>query len=218
MRLPSRSDLTGAAALARRAAGAAPGVAVRLVADDRAVAAVRRVTGSASLKRTAAGRDVLLVGTDAGAEPLRAAGALVRIVGEREAAEAVRRSTPDILVICSVPLAEPGAPADFDLAAEAIEHTYLSSVRTILAALPAMRDRRWGQIIAASAAAPEASAGDRAAAVAQAAFLRVVSAEVVGDGVQVTSVNLPSDPERADRRIVEAVALRPRRAPVRLPV
>jgi hypothetical protein len=47
---------------------------------------------------------------------------------------------------------------------------------------------------------------------------RRLLAEVQGDGVTVTRVHLPADPERAARRICEAIALRTRVAPVRLPV
>jgi hypothetical protein len=216
MRLPSVSDVVGAATLARRAAETAPGVAVRLLADDRAVAVVRRATGSAGLRRAVGGRRVLLVGTDAAAAELRRAGATVDVVAPGDAPDAVGGEPPEVLVLCAVPVADGRDSTDMDAAIEAIEATYYASVRAVLAVLPEMRARRSGQIIAASASAPDASPADRAAAEAQRAFLRIVSAEVAGDGVVVTRVNLPSDPERAARRICEAVALRPRQAPVRL--
>ena len=120
-----------------------------------------------------------------------------------------------MLVLCLRPVGGPGDSLDLEVARAALDAVYHPVVRTVLAALPGMRERGRGQVIAASVAAPEAGAGDRAAAAAAQAFLRIVAAEAAGDGVVVTQVHLPADPERAARRVCEAVALRPRVAPVR---
>jgi NADP-dependent 3-hydroxy acid dehydrogenase YdfG len=107
---------------------------------------------------------------------------------------------------------------DIEAAERSLEVNYYAMLRAVLAALPAMRERGSGHIISASAAAPEVAAGDRAAMAAAEAFLLIASAEVQGDGVSVTRVHLPADPERAARRIGQAVALRTRISPVWLPL
>jgi NADP-dependent 3-hydroxy acid dehydrogenase YdfG len=212
-----RVPISGVAKLALKAGREVPGTTVRLLADDRAVALARRATRRSGLERAVAGRLVLMVGTDIGADILREAGAEVRTVRATDAAE-LAAGAPDVVVFCHAPVADPGSSIDIDAAIESLEVNYYAMVRAVLAALPAMRERGSGQIISASASAPEVAAGDRAAMAAAAAFLRITSAEVQGDGVTVTRVHLPADPERAARRICEAIALRTRVAPVRLPV
>jgi hypothetical protein len=214
MRMP---PVTAMARLSLRAAEAAPGTAVRLLADDRAVAVARRATGRAGLRRAVAGRRVVVVGPAPAVERLREAGAHVVEAAPAEAPKAVASATPDVLVLYLRPVAPAAETLDLDAADASLHETYYGTVRTVLAALPTMRAARGGQIIVATAADPHPSAADRGATSAATAFMRIVSAEVVGDGVLVTQVHLPHDPERAERRLCEAIALRPRVAPVRLP-
>ena len=205
--------ISGVAKLALKAGREMPGTARRLLADDRATALVRRATGRAGLQRAVAGRLVLMVGTELGADALREAGAEVRTVRAEDARD-LAAGAPDVVVFCHAPVADACASTDVDAAAESIEVNYYAMVRAVLAALPAMRERGSGQIVSASAAARETGAGDRGAMAAAEAFLRITAAEVAGDGVTVTRVRLPTDPERAAERICEAVALRTRVAPV----
>jgi hypothetical protein len=209
--------ISGVARLALKAGREVPGTARRLLADDRAVALARRATGRSGLEHAVAGKFVLMVGTELGADALREAGAEVRTVRATDATE-LAAGAPDVVVFCHAPVADPGASTDIETAIASLEVNYYAMVRAVLAALPAMRERGSGQIISASAAAREVGAGDRAATAAAEAFLRITSAEVQGDGVTVTRVHLPAHPERAARRICEAIALRTRVAPVRLPV
>lgn len=203
--------------LALKAGREVPGTAARLLADDRAIALARRATRRAGLRRAVAGKLVLIVGTELGADQLRDAGAEVRCVAATDAPD-LAAGAPDVVVFCHAPVAEPTESTDLAAAELSLEINYFAMVRAVLAALPAMRERGSGQIVSASAAAPDVAAGDRAATAAAEAFLRIASAEVQGDGVTVTRVHLPADPERAARRICEAVALRTRVAPVRLPI
>ena len=211
---PSLRDVSK---LAVKAGREVPGTAARLLADDRAITLARRATGRAGLRRAVEGKLVLMVGTDLGADLLRGAGAEVRCVEAGDAPD-LAAGAPDVVVFCHAPVAEPSMSTDIEAAERSLEVNYYAMVRAVLAALPAMRERGSGHIISASAAAPEVAACDRAATAAAEAFLRIVSAEVQGDGVTVTRVHLPADPERAARRIGEAVALRTRISPVWLPI
>jgi hypothetical protein len=205
--------ISGVAKLALKAGREVPGTTLRLLADDRAVALARRATGRASLQRAVAGKLVLMVGTELGAEELREAGAEVRTVRAEDARD-LAAGAPDVVVFCHAPVCERDASLDVAAAERSLEVNYYAMVRALLAALPAMRERGSGQIVSASAADPDPAAGDRAATAAAEAFLRITAAEVAGDGVMVTRVHLPADPARAAARICEAVALRTRVAPV----
>jgi NAD(P)-dependent dehydrogenase (short-subunit alcohol dehydrogenase family) len=212
---PSLRDVSK---LALKAGREVPGTAARLIADDRAILLARRATRRAGLRRAVEGKLVLLVGTELGADLLREAGADVRCVEAGDDPADLAAGAPDVVVFCHAPVAEPAMSTDIEAAERSLEVNYYAMVRAVLAALPAMRERGSGHIVSASAAAPDVAACDRAATAAAEAFLRITSAEVQGDGVTVTSVHLPADPERAARRIGQAVALRTRISPVWLPL
>lgn len=121
-------------------------------------------------------------------------------VGSPEGAEEfVRRGSemlggePDILV-CNAGGPPPGTPSGTPLAEyrRALESNCLASIAMCSAAVPAMRDRRWGRVLAiTSIGAREPIDRLAASSVARAAltsYLRMLATEVASDGVTVNNL------------------------------
>ncbi len=121
-------------------------------------------------------------------------------------------------------------PQDFE---RTIELNYLAPVRLILAFLPGMRDRGFGQIVNVSSASVQVRtprfAAYTASKAALDAFSECAAAELVTDGVRFSTVSMPLvrtpmiaptaiysrfpalSPEQAAERVCTAIVHRPRR-------
>ena len=99
----------------------------------------------------------------------------------------------DILV-CNAGGPPPGGPLDTDLDAyrAALELDCLSTIAMCQAAVPSMRERRWGRVVAiTSIGARQPIVGLAASSTARAAatsFLKILSSQVAADGVTVNNL------------------------------
>jgi NAD(P)-dependent dehydrogenase (short-subunit alcohol dehydrogenase family) len=121
-------------------------------------------------------------------------------------------------------------PHDFE---RTIQLNYLGAVRLILKLLPVMRERRSGQIVNISSIGVQTNMPRFSAYVASKAaldaFSRCIASEIVDDGVQITTINMPLvrtpmiaptkmydrfpaiTPEEAAEMICEAIIHKPKR-------
>jgi 3-oxoacyl-[acyl-carrier protein] reductase len=160
--------------------------------------------GTAGLGRACAaalvaeGAQVTICGSDAGraeaaAAELGAEWVVADLTDPEAAAGFVRGVGPDILVV-NGPGPAPGRVADTTLAdyQAALDRSLLAVVGMCLAAVPGMRERGWGRIVAITSLGvrqpyPNLALSNTARAGAT-GFLRTLAREVAGDGVTVNSV------------------------------
>jgi 3-oxoacyl-[acyl-carrier protein] reductase len=159
---------------------AADGVRVAICGRDQA-----RLDGAvAALPTVAAGDHVALV---ADVSTPEGAGGFVR-----SAAEALGAS-PDILVTnAGGPPPGTFASTALDAYEPALALNLLSVVAMCQAAVPAMRERRWGRVVAITSVAVKQPIGtlilSNTARAGATGFLKTLATEVAGDGVTVNSV------------------------------
>jgi 3-oxoacyl-[acyl-carrier protein] reductase len=163
--------------LASARALAADGVRVAICGRD----AARLDDAVASLPGTGHAGIVADVSTPAGA---------TRFV---ESAAGVLGAPPDILVTnAGGPPAGTFASTPLDAYQPALELNLLSVVAMCHAAVPAMRERRWGRVVAITSIAVRQPMGtlilSNTARAGATAFLKTLATEVAGDGVTVNSV------------------------------
>jgi 3-oxoacyl-[acyl-carrier protein] reductase len=173
------------AAVAAGTAGLGLGVATALAAEGVAVA----VCG-----RDEARLDAAVAGLGAGATGV-VADLSSTDDAERFVAEATDRlGGPLDILVCNAggPPAGNFSSTDLDDYRAALELNCLSTIAMCRAAVPGMRERRWGRVVAISSIGARQPIGDLiASSVARAAvtsFLKVLSTEVAPDGVTVNNL------------------------------
>lgn len=205
-----RQDL---ARVARRAAGGAAGIARRQL-PRQAQRIVRRAVGTASLASALRDKEIVIAGeqsavADAVAEHLREHGANV---SQPVVAGDVAPRPDAIITIAEERVA--GAPGhEFEDATEAIDRDYFRPVELLLALLPSMRRHGSGQVIHLFVSDPDPDVHEPAAAGARAAlesFSRCVAPEVLGEGIDFTTIRVRG-PEAAPRAVARALVHKPKR-------
>jgi hypothetical protein len=206
-----RTDLVR---VTRRAGGGAADVARRQIPRE-AARLVRRAIGTASLRQALQKKTIVIAGDEtavASSIATRLADAGADVYHAREASDVNDR--PDAVITIADARARERSGDDFADAEEAILHAYYRPVELLIALLPGMRARGSGQVIHVFVADNEHhSAREPAVAGARAAlesWSHCVAPEVLGDGVEITTVRV-RDHERAAGAVVRALVHRPKR-------
>jgi NAD(P)-dependent dehydrogenase (short-subunit alcohol dehydrogenase family) len=205
-----RADLVR---VTRRAGGGAAGLARRQIPRE-ATRLVRRAIGTASLSQALKDKTIVLAGdqtavADSIASRLTGAGA--KVSHAHEASDVTER--PDAIITIADARVRERTGDDFADAEEAIRHAYFRPVELLIALLPGMRARGSGQVINVFVADNQHHSSREPAIVGARAALeswaRCVAPEVLGEGIEFTTVRV-RDHERAAGAVVRALVHRPK--------
>lgn len=206
-----RSDLFR---ITRRAGGGAADVARRQIPRE-AERFVRRAIGTASLRQALQNKTIVLAGDEtpvATSIATRLSDAGADVYHAHEASDVTER--PDAIITIADARARERTGDDFADAEEAILHAYFKPVELLIALLPGMRARGSGQVIHVFVSDNEHQASREPAIIGARAALEswshCVAPEVLGDGVEFTTVRV-RDHERAAGAVVRALVHRPKR-------
>jgi 3-oxoacyl-[acyl-carrier protein] reductase len=173
------------AAVAAASAGLGLGAARALAAEGVRVAICGRDEARLSAAARELGDGAVAIGAD-----LSRAGEAARFVAE--AAE--RLGGPLDILVANAGGPPPGtfASTDLDAYREALELNCLSTIAMCRAAVPGMRERGWGRVVAITSLGArqpiESLIASSTARAAVTGFLKILSAEVAADGVTVNSL------------------------------
>jgi NAD(P)-dependent dehydrogenase (short-subunit alcohol dehydrogenase family) len=175
---------------------------------------VRRAVGTASLPRALDGKEIVIAGAgspvaDAIANHLRANGAHV----SQPAVAADVAPCPDAVITIADHRGGAVDGDEFEQATDAIRRDFFRPVELLLAVLPAMRRAGSGQVVhlfLREAEEEMRTPADCGARAALESFSRCVAPEVLGEGIDFTTVRL-SDPARAPAAVARALVHKPKR-------